>query len=180
MVRGCVKSEELAFLCLPGLKETPIFRYVELYRRILQCNGISTHTVMVLFPIWCLMKTVILHCNGSWKYIVIGRVESSEIWVHRLGPGKHKNAAIWFLYFKYMGIVNKPMTTGIEYRVASLVWRCQLSLGPTYLVDLYLVLEVADPYPLALHLLPRTLSGTFYNHLNTVLFDHARVGSIFE
>ena len=40
------------------------------------------------------MKTVILYCNGDWKYIVglINRVKSSGIWVYRLGPDKHKNA----------------------------------------------------------------------------------------
>jgi len=29
------------------------------------------------------MKTIIFHCNGSWKYTVISRVKSSEISVFR-------------------------------------------------------------------------------------------------
>ena len=30
-----------------------------------------------------LMKTVFLHCNGSWKYAVISREDSSGIWMFR-------------------------------------------------------------------------------------------------
>src|SRR6218665_324417 len=30
-----------------------------------------------------------------------------------------------------------PIRQRIEYRVASMVWRCQLGLAPTYLIDLY-------------------------------------------
>jgi len=32
------------------------------------------------------MKTVILHCNGSWNYTVISQLDSSGIWVFRWGP----------------------------------------------------------------------------------------------
>ena len=35
-----------------------------------------------------------------------------------------------------------PIRKRIEYRVAFMVWRCQLGLAPTYLIDLYQVLEV--------------------------------------
>jgi len=78
-----------AFLCFPGPNETPKF-HIEVYlylKIILQCNISLTHTVVVFFPIWCLMKTVILHCNGNWKYTVISRVDSSGIWVFRLDLG---------------------------------------------------------------------------------------------
>src|SRR6218665_784380 len=85
-----------------------------------------------------------------------------------------------------------------------------LQLTQSTFVDLYLVLKVLAPYahwggvalfrlpiplscraalvvwwavwnglPLVL-LLPRTLSDTFYNHLKTVLFDRAQVGSTSE
>src|SRR6218665_3356490 len=39
---------------------------------------------------------------------------------------------------------------------------------------------VWNSLPPALRLLPRTLSDTFYNHLKTVLFDRAGVGSTSE
>src|SRR6218665_2535053 len=110
-----------------------------------------------------------------------------------------------------------PIRQRIEYRVASLVWRCQLGLALTYLIDLcrpvsgsrsshslrssergllsvpfacttimqrYACSVVAptvwNSLPPALHLLPRTLSDTFYNQLKTVLFDRAGVGSTSE
>ena len=45
------------------------------------------HTLMIFFPICCLMKTIIFHCNGSWKYTVISRVNSSGISVFRWDLG---------------------------------------------------------------------------------------------
>src|SRR6218665_999169 len=51
-----------------------------------------------------------------------------------------------------------PVRQRIQYRVASLVWRCQLGLAPAYLMDLYisqcrhcrplLGARVADPFAL--------------------------------
>src|SRR6218665_545503 len=108
-----------------------------------------------------------------------------------------------------------PIRQRIEYRVASMVWRCQLCLSPTYLIDLcrpvsgsrssrslrasergllsvpfarttimksracsVVATTVWNSLPPLLHLLPRTLSDTFYSQLKTVLFD--RVGSASE
>ena len=69
-----------AFLCLPGPNETPIFRYVVIYPRILQCNGSWTHTVIVLFPIWGLMKTSWIGCIGEYRASVrTWRVEECPI-----------------------------------------------------------------------------------------------------
>src|SRR6218665_3652644 len=110
-----------------------------------------------------------------------------------------------------------PIRQRMEYRVASLVWRCQLGLAPIYLIDLcrpvsgsrssrclrssergllsvpfarttimqsracsVVALTVWNSLPPALRLLPRTLSDTFYNQLNTVLFDRAGAGSTSE
>jgi len=63
------------------------------------------HTVMVFFPIWCLMKTVILNCNGSWKYTVIRRVGSSGICVFRwdLGSTRMPNCLVkccWWNHYE--------------------------------------------------------------------------------
>jgi len=41
-----------------------------------------------------------------------------------------------------------PVRQRIEYRVASLVWRCQLGIAPIYLIDLCRVLHVVAPYAL--------------------------------
>src|SRR6218665_3549333 len=107
-----------------------------------------------------------------------------------------------------------PIWQCIEYRVASMVWLCQLGLAPTYLINLcqpvsgsrsscslrssergllsvpfaratimqscacsVVAPTVWTSLPPVLHLLPRTLSDTFYNQLKTVLFDRAGVGS---
>src|SRR6218665_3611893 len=39
----------------------------------------------------------------------------------------------------------------IEYRVASMVWRCQLGLAPTYLIDLFRLYRVLEVVALCAH-----------------------------
>src|SRR6218665_1671044 len=68
-------------LMLARSQRKPIF-CIEVYQRIiLQCNGSWTPYIDGLLPhkLRCLIKTIIFHRNGSWKYTVISRVKSSKI-----------------------------------------------------------------------------------------------------
>src|SRR6218665_1193046 len=72
-----LNKKYLGILVLARFQRKPIFR-IKVYRRIiLQCNGSWTPYIGGLLP--HLIKTIIFHRNGSWKYTVISRVKSSEI-----------------------------------------------------------------------------------------------------
>jgi|SRR6218665_1638931 len=81
--------------------------------------------LMAFFPILCLMKTVILHCNGGWKYAVISRVDSSGVWVFRWDLGSTRMPfSINKLYIPYM-----------SYKFVSLSYKSNID-SDIFLVDL--------------------------------------------
>ena len=79
-----LNKKYLGILVLARFQRKPIFR-IKVYRRIiLQCNGSWTPYIGGLLP--HVIKTIIFHRNGSWKYTVISRVKSSEISVFLWDP----------------------------------------------------------------------------------------------
>ena len=84
-----------AFLCLPGPNENSfsVSKYIE--ELFFNAMEVGHHTLMDFFPIWCLMKTIIFHCNGSWKYTVLSQGKSSEISVFCWDPGSTRMPSFW-------------------------------------------------------------------------------------
>src|SRR6218665_328425 len=89
-----LNKKYLGILVLARFQRKPIFR-IKVYRRIiLQCNGSWTPYIGGLLP--HLIKTIIFHRNGSWKYTVISRVKSSEISVFLWDLASTRNYSLLF------------------------------------------------------------------------------------
>ena len=60
-------------------KDAIIISHSRFLPKVVGCLGMWQTTVSLGPRMHILAQTVVFHCNGSWKYIVISRVESSRI-----------------------------------------------------------------------------------------------------